>query len=1075
MVQHLETGHHGGERLHAATPLRSDGSSLPFLTQVSEVLAGSLDYDETHEHVLDLVVPAFADLCSIHLLDDTGRFVRIASRHHTLATAAVSAMLGESYLDNGELDGLIHQLVRDRRSLLWIAGDIDLVGQIVGPSVLARIRDQLDLTSAMVVPLIARGRPLGVLTLSTAAPRRPATSETLRLVEDVARQAALALDNARLYRAATAARLESEGAQRRLSFLAEASATLSASLDVQATLQAAVSLAVPTLADCCGVATIDDDDGSFRRMAVAHVDPEMQRRMAEHGPFLPIDEYPDHPIRQALASGRPVLVKDIRQAAWAEYADDAYRSLLEALAFHSVLVVPLEARGRRLGALTLALSSPDRAFGDDDIALGTELAGRAALAIEHATLYRQAADARDDLRRQLDFSDAIVSNIAEGITVVDHQGNITYANPIAESMLGLPLSQMLGRIGHDVMHVRDLSGRSMPRSECGLQAVYAGGVTVRLDNEAFIRADGTTFPVSVISSPLVRDGEVVGAITVFRDVSEARAQQEALRRSEERLQRALRSAGMVMWERSFTTGRTVRSELAPRLYGRSSDELLEDSLNHLRLIHPDDRECVSNAVRHAILNGVPYDVEYRVTWPDGTVRWLCGRASLFRDANGSPLGMSGTTHDITDRKRAELERQQLIAEREAEADHLRALHQALKQSLDALLGLHEVGKLLISVSDTDAMAQRLLEIAVRAASLRAAVLRRVEGTPTVVWRSVGDEAAIAALDAAWDGAADDTPDGRATPWQPTWTPHAEIHPQDGPALTVWRVPLIVRGEVIGVLEGAGDLPLPDEPTAAILGSIGLQAATAVENARLYGELAARERSLQQLVQALLVAQEDERRRLAYEIHDGFAQLVWGLQQLLEAFLNDQPSHPADARHRIEVASALAQRAVQEIRQVLAGLRPAVLDDFGLASGLRSYLDGLRDEGFDVTYVETFGPRRLSSELEITLFRLAQEALGNVRKHAGVHTARLHLTVVNEQVVMEVEDAGQGFNGVTETPSARPGGRFGLLNMQERIAHVGGELKISTQQGQGTRVRAVVPIQEPARQSSQSSPGGHSDG
>ena len=1054
-------------------PARPLGQNpLSFIARVGEVLAGSLDYEQTLDRLLDLIVPTLADMCSVHILDQRGQFLRIAARHHTVETAAVSKSLGDAYLDQGERDGPIHQLLANGESLLWVPGSHDIIDLVVGAKRRSNVRRLVELTSIMIVPLIAHGRPLGVLALSTVAPRESASTADLRLAEDVARRAALAMDSARLYREATSARLTAERVQQRLAFLAEASATLSASLDVQPTLQTVVSLAVPTLADWCGV-TMVNEDGSFERTAAAHVDQRLQEQMAQFDSRLHLEDHPSHPIRRAIKTGEPVLIRQITAADRQTYGDAEYLELLQALAFHSVLVVPLAARGRQFGALTLGLSDQARTFDDDDVALGVELSGRAALAIDNARLYNEVSEANGRLERQFEFSDAIVRNIAEGILVVDHAGTMTYSNPVAEQLLGCTGAQLVGQNAHATMHVSSTDGAPMPVSECRLQTVFAGGSTVRLERELFMRADGSTFPVSVVSSPLVRGGQVVGAVTVFRDISEEARQREALRASEERLQRALRSAGMVMWERDFVSGRTVRSEFAPRLYGRSSDELLDDSLNHLRLVHPDDHDHIATRVHEAVENGTGYEVEYRVLWADGTVRWLGGRASVFRDEHGNPRGISGTTFDITDRKVAELERNQLLAEREAEAEELRALHSRLKQSLEALLGIHDVGKLLISVADPDSMAQRLLEIALRAATLRAAVLRRTaSGAAPEIWQTVGEPAAIAAAERASQAAA-----ARVDPPHElqAWSSRVQSETTGQPDLMVWRLPLIVKGDIIGVLEGVGDLRAADEPTMAILGSIALQAATAIENARLYREVADRERALHQLVQALMAAQEDERRRLAYEIHDGFAELVSGLQQLLEAYAHELPRDPDDARHRIGVAIELARQSVQEIRRVLAGLRPTVLDDFGLARGLRSYVDGLQAEGFQVDYTETLGPMRLPSDLEITLFRLAQEALANVRKHAGVHCATLRLASAGGQIVLEVQDTGRGFEHAQGQRTEQLGVQLGLLSMRERIAQVGGHLDIMSRRGEGTWVHAAVPMPGPSDAFNPSQVGEHTDG
>jgi signal transduction histidine kinase len=208
--------------------------------------------------------------------------------------------------------------------------------------------------------------------------------------------------------------------------------------------------------------------------------------------------------------------------------------------------------------------------------------------------------------------------------------------------------------------------------------------------------------------------------------------------------------------------------------------------------------------------------------------------------------------------------------------------------------------------------------------------------------------------------------------------------------------------------------------------------------------------------------EDERRRLAYEIHDGFAQMASGVQQLLEAYAHDFPAESEAAQHRMDLVIGLARRTVCEIRRVLAGLRPTVLDDFGLERGLRANADGLAGGDLEVQVESSLGPDRFPARVEIALFRLAQEALTNVRKHAGVEHATLRLTRSSHEIVLEVEDHGRGFDMTSLGQCDRPGERLGLLGMHERIAQVGGSIEIRSRRSEGTLVRAVVPVSAMSR-------------
>jgi signal transduction histidine kinase len=237
---------------------------------------------------------------------------------------------------------------------------------------------------------------------------------------------------------------------------------------------------------------------------------------------------------------------------------------------------------------------------------------------------------------------------------------------------------------------------------------------------------------------------------------------------------------------------------------------------------------------------------------------------------------------------------------------------------------------------------------------------------------------------------------------------------------------------------------------------------ALENARLYEELAAHERELQELVRRIFVAQEDERRRVAYDIHDGLTQMAAAAYRQLELFVKHRPPDAAQDREELEDAVALVRQTVGEARRIIANLRPTTLDDFGLATAVRMSVDDLRAEGFEVSYEETLGEKRLPATLETALFRVAQEALANVRKHA--QTERVHISLGRRDdgvVHLEVRDWGRGFKEPASAGqrNAGPGERVGLSSMQERVTLLGGRFEVRSEPGKGTSVLAEVPVQQ----------------
>jgi PAS domain S-box-containing protein len=203
--------------------------------------------------------------------------------------------------------------------------------------------------------------------------------------------------------------------------------------------------------------------------------------------------------------------------------------------------------------------------------------------------------------------------------------------------------------------------------------------------------------------------------------------------------------------------------------------------------------------------------------------------------------------------------------------------------------------------------------------------------------------------------------------------------------------------------------------------------------------------------------EAERRRVAYDLHDGLAQVAVSLHQHLQTFADDYPPPSPPAAGALAGILDLAQRTVREARQLIAGLRPTVLDEAGLANAIHLQLDRLRDEGWTISFDEALGAERLPAAVETALFWVAQEALTNIRKHAGVREA--HITLLREDAVvrLEVVDLGCGFDSSVPMRPARSGERIGLLGMRERIALLGGVFLIESQPGKGTRLTVTVQL------------------
>jgi signal transduction histidine kinase len=240
--------------------------------------------------------------------------------------------------------------------------------------------------------------------------------------------------------------------------------------------------------------------------------------------------------------------------------------------------------------------------------------------------------------------------------------------------------------------------------------------------------------------------------------------------------------------------------------------------------------------------------------------------------------------------------------------------------------------------------------------------------------------------------------------------------------------------------------------------IGRLIAGALHQARLHRQLVARERAHENFVEQVIEAQELERRRLAADIHDGISQRLVTLSYRLDAAAR-AADDPRAVAEQLGKARELADLTLQEARAAISGLRPPVLDDLGLSGGLASLARSIPQVDLDVDLADT----RVPDHIELALYRIAQECLQNVVKHARATTARLTFAVEDGIARLEIVDDGIGFDTFEHPLGSDEMSGYGLLSMAERAEIVGGRLNIRSRPGAGTAVTATIPLpsHEPA--------------
>jgi PAS domain S-box-containing protein len=464
----------------ARSEAEAAAATLKKLEAVADVALSHLELQDLLPALLEKIVQLFsADTCAILLLDPSDRLVlRAAVGFAEEIADAVPVPLGA---------GLAGRVAATREPML--VPNLDEL-ELISPVLRER-----GIRSLAAAPLVADGRTIGVVHAGSEELGH-FTSEDVRLLEVMGDRIALAVNHSALREA-------EQLAQQRLSFLAEASSVLASSLNYEDTLASIAELSVPKLADWC---TIDmaRDDGSIRRLAVAHVDPAKVRWAWELSRRHATDPNESSGVAQVLRTGEPELVSQVTPELIAEAAErrPGLKVAIDALELHSVMTVPFVARGRTLGAITFVSAESRRHYGAGDLEFVQELARRAAVAIDNAQLYREAEERGRAAR--------ILASVGDGVLLIDSDGIVRYWNRAAETITGLTAADVHDRRLNEVLPGWAAVAQRIPVSADPSSSLRAHSLPLALPG-------GREIWIS-ISAVEASEGTVYG----FRDLTEER-------------------------------------------------------------------------------------------------------------------------------------------------------------------------------------------------------------------------------------------------------------------------------------------------------------------------------------------------------------------------------------------------------------------------------------------------------------------------------------------------------------------------------------------------------------------------
>ena len=478
-----------------------------------------------------------------------------------------------------------------------------------------------------------------------------------------------------------------------------------------------------------------------------------------------------------------------------------------------------------------------------------------------------------------------------------------------------------------------------------------------------------------------------------REIAERRSVEAELRESQQRLLLALEAGKLGAWELDLHTNRVKWSGLMAPIHGFAPGEFGGTLDEAMARVAPEDRRPMMEKLLQLPSSATPLAMTYRVILPDGGIRWVEGIGKRLPTHLNSPAQVLGVCRDVTERHEAE------TALRQAE-ERFRTL------ALHAPVGIFQ----------TD-----------------------LAGRCTYVnekWCEIADEQPADALGKSWHTYIhpDDLQRFREE-WQSSVRDErpflCEVRLAHPPAEVRW-----VIGSATAMRDAAG----------AVTGFIG----TAVDISDRKRAIEALE-SEQELLRHTIQLQDQERQLISYEVHDGLVQYATGALMQLQALRDKTPD--AELAREFEPVLGVLQKAVAEGRRVVNGIRTPVLDDGGIVAALEYLIEEEDRVHVAIEFVKPDDLARIAPHVEEALFRIAQEALTNARKHSRTEKLRIELKRQSDRVRLEICDWGVGFS-----PAVQNKGVHGIKSMHERARIAGGQCTIESAPGSGTIVVVDLPYE-----------------
>jgi PAS domain S-box-containing protein len=625
-------------------------------------------------------------------------------------------------------------------------------------------------------------------------------------------------------------------------------------------------------------------------------------------------------------------------------------------------------------------------------------------------------------RRSQEFQ-ALAEHAPDIIARFDRSLRFTYANPAIERATGIPCESFIGKTNQEL----GLSEALGTLWDEKLEHVFETGRGITLETN-IPAPEGSHYYENRFTPEFAPNHLVESVLVVARDITEHKKAVVELEAERARLRTIIENAP----EAIVVADRECRIVLA----NRAADKIYpQPDLDHQQYeTHANLQLCDSRGrpfaprdlpLTRSALDGKTYDnlemVAYR---PEGESRDLLVSTAPIRDMHGQLSGSVGVFQDITERKQVE----KALQKRNRELRLLNKLAWELSATLELGQVFERVGEATREVTGAEGSSIWLWDeerpgwLVRRAAFLPGdseplPPLRLRSGEGIVGWVAQHGESTVVH---------DTSKDNRFSPRFTGFQIHSML-----------VVPMRRRGAVVGVLEALNEpgqgFEAFDANDRLLLETLANPAATAIENARLYD-------------QARQSAAEAERRRLARELHDAVSQTLFSASVIAEALPRLWQRDPEKVRGGLAQLHSLTRGALAEMRALLLELRPTALMEANLEDLLQQLTDAFASRSRVHILLDMAGHYQFPSEVRIALYRISQEALNNVIKHARAKEVVVSLQGQPEGLRLCIRDDGRGFDPAAVSPE-----HMGLKILRERAAAIGAQLEISTEVGRGTEI------------------------